>query len=99
MPRPHSDPVAVEVHTVPGHAHTIATRDWLALHGVPSTEKALSPEDRASFVRRGYTRLPVVIVWLGEGERRVRYLTWCGHKPDMLQIAQRLHEASLQEKL
>lgn len=94
-----SDPVHVDVYTTSEDVpEALETRNWLGIHRIPYTITDLDRWARATFRRQGYEGLPVVVVWLGDGPRRVRYLTWDGHKPPMLELVERLHEASKAEE-
>ena len=92
------DRVEVEVFSAIGDCDgfddTIA---FLQQHRIPHHVSTLTPEHRRQFARRGHTISPMVVLWLGEGQRRVRYFQWSGHRPPMLRIAASMAEAARQE--
>ena len=84
------EPVEIEVLTLVECPATRATLDKLSMLGLTAKVTEMDRITRDGWRRRGFPAIPVVMVWLGEGQRRVRYFTWDGFKPRMLELTRRV---------
>ena len=86
---PGRDPT-VEVYANEGCQASRATVDKLAMLGVATEVHPIDRLGKAWLARQGFTSSPVCILWVGEGEERVRFTAWEAYKPEMCELAARV---------
>jgi hypothetical protein len=76
-------PISVEVHWIECPAAR-ATFDHLNHAGTPYTQVLITDRDRRVLARYGHHLIPTVIVWIGEGPTRHKYMSFDGYNPAAL---------------
>lgn len=74
----------VEVYTIPDCPASDATTAVLNALGCPFVLKLIGKGERYWLNYMDYLLSPVVFVWRGQGKQRARWISWEGHKPQML---------------
>ena len=85
-----SESIHVEVYTSPDCPATQATLGKLELLGIEPEVHPIDRLGKAWLFRQGFTKTPVVIVHVGEGQRRIRWSAFEGYNPKMLELAARI---------
>ena len=84
------EPIHVEVYAAEGCQATTATLGKLELLGITPEVHPMDRLGKAWLFRQGFTKTPVVIVHVGEGQRRIRWSAFEGFNPKMLELAARI---------
>ena len=82
------DGLSLCVYTIPKSPACTATVEKLRMLGVKFEERPMK-DARPFMHHQNYQLAPVVVVWEYLNHRRHPYLSWEGHRPQMLELASR----------
>lgn len=80
------DPVRFDVYSIPDCPRTAQTLAKLDELGAEYEVRDFNRQ-RAWLAHQRYHISPVVVVYMGRGQRRVRWTSWQGHNPRMIELA------------